>query len=253
MQKVILILLIGFASFAYSQSPVRYRDNNNIGWYTTTGSIKFAPKWSVHLEYQWRRDNYIIDWQQSLLRTGINYHLNENAIARLGYAWIETFPYGDYPINRFGKQFTEHRTYQVITTTHKIGRFDLSNRYMIEQRWLATYNNAASTEPDKWTYLNRLRYMGRIQTALKGKTITDKTPYAAIYDEVFLGFGKNVGQNVFDQNRLGLLLGYRFNKQFRIEGGYFNQILQLGYREPVTGKNIYQFNTGFIINTFWNL
>jgi opacity protein-like surface antigen len=228
-------------------------DKNNIGWYTTTGTIKFAPKWSAHLEYQWRRDNYITNWQQSLLRTGINYQLHENVIVRLGYAWIETFPYGDYPINKFGKQFTEHRTYQVITTSQKIGRFDLSNRYMIEQRWLATYSNARSTDPDKWTYLNRIRYMGRIQTALKGKAITYKTPYAAIYDEIMIGFGQKVGQNIFDQNRLGLLLGYRFNKQFRIEGGYFNQILQLGYRESFTGKNIYQFNTGFIINTFWNL
>ncbi len=231
----------------------RISDNNNKGWYTILGTIKFAPKWSVHLEYQWRRDNYITNWQQSLLRTGINYQLHENVIVRLGYAWIETFPYGDYPINKFGKQFTEHRTYQVITTNQKIGRFDLSNRYMIEQRWLATYNNAGSTKPDNWTYLNRIRYMGRIQTALKGKTITDKTPYAAVYDEIMIGFGQNVGQNIFDQNRLGLLLGYRFNKQVRIEGGYFNQILQLGYREKITGQNIIQHNTGFIINAFWNL
>jgi hypothetical protein len=68
-----------------------------------------------------------------------------------------------------------------------------------------------------------------------------------------IGFGQNVGQNIFDQNRLGLLLGYRFNKQVRIEGGYFNQILQLGYREKITGQNIIQHNTGFIINAFWNL
>lgn len=229
----------------------RLRDNNNIGWYTTTGTIQFAPKWSIHLEYQWRRDNYITNWQQSLLRTGINYKLHDNAIARVGYAWIETFPYGDYPINSFGKQFTEHRTYQVITTTQKIGRFDLSNRYMLEQRWLATYNNAASTEPDQWTYLNRLRYMGRVQTALKGKTIEDQTPYAAVYDEIFIGFGKNINQNVFDQNRLGIVLGWRFNKYFRIEGGYFNQMLQLPRR--VNNQNVFQYNQGFIINTFWNL
>lgn len=229
----------------------RINDHNNIGWYTTTGTISFAPKWSVHLEYQWRRDNFITDWQQSLLRTGINYKLHDNAVIRLGYAWIETFNYGDHPINSFGKQFTEHRTYQVLTTTQKIGRFDLSNRYMLEQRWLATYNKATSIEPDKWTYVNRLRYMGRVQTALIGKTIADQTPYAAVYDEIFIGFGKKVNQNVFDQNRLGILLGWRFNKSFRIEGGYFNQILQLPRR--INNQNVFQFNQGFIINTFWNL
>ncbi|MCU0441826.1 MAG: DUF2490 domain-containing protein [Bacteroidia bacterium] len=238
-------------NFGICVAQPRLRDNNNIGWYTTTGTIQFASKWSIHLEYQWRRDDYITNWQQSLLRTGVNYKLHENAIVRVGYGWIETFPYGDYPINSFGKQFTEHRLYQVITTTQKIGRFDLSNRYMLEQRWLATYTKASSTEPDKWTYVNRLRYMGRVQTALKGTTIADQTPYAAIYDEVFIGFGKNLNQNVFDQNRLGVLLGWRFNKYFRIEGGYFNQILQLPRR--VNNQNVFQFNQGLILNTFWNL
>lgn len=233
-----------------AQQP-RLNDHNNIGWYTTFGTIKFAPKWSAHIEYQWRRNEFGKTWQQSLLRTGINYHLNGNAVARVGYGWIETYPYGDHPINAFGKQFTEHRIYQVITTNQKIGRFDLSNRYMLEQRWLATYNAASSTEPDKWAYMNRLRYMGRVQTALKGKTIGDKTPYVALYDEVFIGFGEKVGQNVFDQNRLGILLGWKFNNTFRIEGGYFNQIVQLGRR--VNNQNVFQYNQGFIINTIWNI
>jgi hypothetical protein len=251
MKKGLSLILLLFSLSIYAQSPLRVSDNNNIGWYTTTGTVKFASKWSLHMEYQWRRDNYITTWQQSLLRTGINYHLNENAIARLGYSWIETFPYGDHSINKFGKQFTEHRTYQTITINQKIGRFDLSNRYMLEQRWLATYNNAFSSEVDKWTYVNRLRYLGRVQTSLKGKTITDNCPYAALYDEIMIGFGQNVGQNIFDQNRLGVLFGWRFNKNVKIEGGYFSQILQLA--RSVNSQNVFQYNTGFIVNTVWNL
>lgn len=250
--KKYLFLSLLFSGFAnYAQSPLRLSDDNSIGWYTTTGTIKFSSRWSLHFEYQWRRDNYITTWQQSLLRTGVNYHLNENATARIGYGWIETYPYGDYSINKFGKQFTEHRTYQTITTTQKIGRFDLSNRYMLEQRWLATYNNASSASVDKWTYVNRLRYLGRIQTSLKGKTISDNCPYAALYDEIMIGFGNNVGQNVFDQNRLGILIGWQFSKNFKLEGGYFNQIVQLG--RTVNSQNIFQYNSGFIINSVWSI
>lgn len=252
MKTITTIILITFIFTSINaQNPARLNERNNIGWYATFGTIKFAPKWSAHFEYQWRRDNFITDWQQSLLRTGINYQINENAVFRVGYAWIETFPYGEFPLNAFGKQFAEHRTYQVMTTNQKTGRFDLSHRYMLEQRWLETFATASSTSADSWTYLNRLRYMGRIQTSLKGKTLEDKEPYAAIYDEIFIGFGKNVGQNVFDQNRIGILLGWRFNKNFRIEGGYFNQIVQLGRR--INNQNVFQYNTGFIINTFWNI
>jgi hypothetical protein len=224
---------------------------NNIGWYTTTGTIRIDDKWSLHTEYQWRRNNMGLTWQQGLLRTGINYKLSDNSILRVGYAWIETFPYGDIPVNAFGKQFTEHRTYATLTTSHATGRFEWSHRYMLEQRWLARYNSAASTSHDGWLYMNRMRYMGRIQTALKGSTITDKTPYTAVYDEIFIGFGENVNQNIFDQNRLGILLGYKFSRQIRIEGGYFYQILQLPRR--VNNLNVFQHNEGVIANLIWSI
>jgi len=75
--------------------------------------------------------------------------------------------------------------------------------------------------------------------------------YAAAYDEVFIGFGKNVGENIFDQNRTGLLLGRTFNKVFRMEGGYFCQIVQLS--REIENKNLIQYNQGFIINSYFNI
>ena len=93
--------------------------------------------------------------------------------------------------------------------------------------------------------------MIRLQVPLRGKEIKDKTPYVAAYDEVLIGFGKNVNANVFDQNRIGILIGYRFNKNVRIEAGYLNQTLQLG--RLVNGKNVFQNNNGIIINTNFNI
>lgn len=243
--------LICLLLIQYSFAQNRLSESNNIGWYTTIGNIKFTDKWSVHLEYQWRRNDFGRIWQQSLLRTGINYHLNDAVVFRLGYGWIETYPYGTYPLNSFGKQFTEHRIYQMINLSHKAGRVGINHRYMLEQRWLATYHVASSVEPDQWTFLNRLRYMGRLDIPIKGNTLDNKEPYLALYDEVFIGFGEKVGQNVFDQNRIGILFGWRFSPSFKIEGGYFNQIVQLG--RQIGGKNVFQFNEGFIINTLWNL
>jgi hypothetical protein len=91
-----------------------------------------------------------------------------------------------------------------------------------------------------------MRYMVRIQFPLFAETVGDGTWYAALYDEVFIGFGKNVGENIFDQNRIGVLLGHAFTKSYRIEAGYLNQILQLG--REVSGSNVFQYNHGIILN-----
>jgi len=250
MNRYIYIILSICTTISYGQNNTRITDKNNIGWFNYNGTFKLDQKFGLHTEYQLRQDNYILNKQQGLLRVGVNYQANPNLQLRFGYAWIETYPYGDININGFGKDFTEHRAWQMATITDKISIVDISHRFMLEQRWVGRYSNAALTIEDEYLYMNRLRYMFRMQMPLKGKSIVDKTPYVAIYNEIFLGFGKNVNENIFDQNRLGILAGYRFDKNFRLEGGYFNQIVQLG--REVGGRNVFQYNGGFIVSTLFN-
>jgi len=243
-----VIFLISISQSIFGQN--RISDHNNIGWYAYNGTFKLDSKFSIHTEYQWRRNDYIESWQQSLLRLGINYQIDPKVQLRVGYAWAETFPYGEIPINGMGKDFTEHRIYEMATVTDKIGKIDLSHRFMLEQRWVGRYSNANLTSEDQYPFMNRARYMIRLQMPLKGNSIVDKTPYVAVYDELMIGFGKNVGENIFDQNRIGILLGYKFNNLIRIEGGYLNQIVQLG--REVEGKNVFQYNNGFIVSANFN-
>ena len=228
----------------------RLNTNNNIGWYNYFGTFKISNKVGIHSEYQWRRNNFITDGQQSLLRIGVNYTPNPRVLFRMGYGWIETYPYGDIALNGLGRDFTEHRIFEMVQLSHKEGIIDFSHRFMLEQRFIGKYTNANLTKEDEYPLLNRMRYMLKLQIPLKGKTMKDKTPYFTLYDEIFIGFGKNVNANIFDQNRIGILLGYRFNKNFRLEGGYLNQTLQYG--RQISGKNVFQNNNGFIINTNLN-
>ena len=242
----ILLLLCLVTSLSYSQNT-RLKDHNSIGWYAFNAVVKLDSKWSVNGEFQLRRENLISDPQQNVYKAGINYALVPGITFRAGYALAETYNYGDYPLNNLGKQFTEHRLFQMATLSHKTGIVDFSHRFMLEQRWVGRYSDASLTKEDDYTYVNRMRYMYRLQIPLKGREITDKTPYFAAYDEVFIGFGKNVNENVFDQNRIGVLLGYRFSPMVRIEGGYLNQTAQLG--REINGRNVYQFNNGIILST----
>jgi hypothetical protein len=93
--------------------------------------------------------------------------------------------------------------------------------------------------------------MFRIQIPFKGKEIVDKTPFIVLYDEIFIGFGKNVNENIFDQNRIGVLIGYKFNQLLRIEAGYLSQIIQLG--REINSSNVFQYNNGIIVNLYFNL
>jgi hypothetical protein len=229
----------------------RLNTNNSIGWYSYVGTFKVAEKFGIHAEYVWRRDKIITDWQQSLLRVGVNYNLNPRVLFRLGYAWVETYPYGEYPINGLGRDFNEHRIFEMVQLSHKEGVIDFSHRFMLEQRFVGRYSSANQTTEDEFPFLNRLRYMVRLQIPLNAKEMKDKTAYIALYDEIFVGFGKNVNTNVFDQNRTGIFLGYRFNKNVRIEGGYLNQTLQFG--RQINGQNVFQNNNGLIINTNFNI
>jgi hypothetical protein len=94
-----------------------------------------------------------------------------------------------------------------------------------------------------------MRYMIRVQTSILKNKLNNKAYFAA-YDEIFIGFGRNVKKNIFDQNRIGLVLGYQFSTNFKIEAGYLNQIIQFG--RQIDQQEIFQHNNGLIVNTYFN-
>ena len=229
----------------------RITDNNTIGWLSNTTTLKINNKWSIHAEYQWRRANFLTDWQQSLFRSGVNYQWTDKVQLRLGFALVKNFPYGDYPLQAAGKPFSEKRLFEAITINDKISDVSMVHRFVLEQRWTDRYSNPFLSNADDVSFTNRIRYMVRLQKPIGKKELNNRTPYVAMYDELFTSFGRNVGENIFDQNRLGILLGYKFNPLLRIEAGYLNQILQLS--REVNDNNIFQHNHGIILNTYLNI
>lgn len=243
---ICLAWIICFCNTELKAQNTRLTDKNTIGWYAFTGTFHLNAHWSIHTEYQFRRNNLITDWQQSLVRTGINFQWHPKLALRAGYAWIETFNYGDIPINSYGKQFTEQRLYQMATLTDKMAKSDLSHRFILEQRWIGRYSSPAINKEDGYAFVNRLRYMFRLQVPISRENSSGKMAYAALYDEIFIGFGKNVNENVFDQNRLGLVLGYRMSPALKLEAGFLSQVAQLS--REISGRNVFQNNNGLIVS-----
>lgn len=246
MKKLILIPLFLFTVSLFAQND-RVNDFNNTNWVQTFNTISLNKKWSLHLEYQWRRTDGLKNWQQSLIRIGTNYKLNDNVTAHLGYRYIQTFPYGDYPIANNGA-FPEHRLYEQISFRQPINKFLFSHRFRVEQRWLRRKIPGINGPVNDWFFLHRFRYQFRTQYPFYTKG--DKQFYSAVADEIFIGAGKNLGVNIFDQNRIFLLLGFKLNKKLSVEAGYFNQTLQQGRR--INNSTIMQRNNGIVISSFVN-
>lgn len=211
------LLAMSLLSNPAAAQTQRIKDSNINGWYMYFGDHKFADRWGVHTELQLRRHNTLKDPQQLLIRTGINYDLSPSALVTLGYGFIQTHPYGDYPA---AAKFPEQRIYQQLQLKNSLGRLGLVHRYRLEQRWIK------QPTAEAYTYLNRARYLLKATLPLAGNSLEVKELFLAAYDEVFVGFGKNIQQNIFDQNRAYVALGYKINNTAAFELGYLHQLVQ---------------------------
>ncbi len=187
-------------------------------WFMSNGTIKIKGPWSGFYDVQWRRDELGERPQQLLLRGALLYQASANASFGLGYGFIDTSPYGDYPAKN---AFVEHRIFEQLQVKQVFATSNLTHRYRLEQRHIGSSNEGGFRSP---RFENRARYFVRYQYFFR-KT-DSKSIYLNVYDEIFINFGNQVGRNVFDQNRLGAAVGFGLNKHFAVELGYMNQYIE---------------------------
>ncbi|MFM7300673.1 MAG: DUF2490 domain-containing protein, partial [Crocinitomicaceae bacterium] len=75
MKKIVFVFLIVIGTNSFAQKI--FSDQQH-AWLTYLGNHKLTKKVGLHTEYQWRREDWFQNWQQSLLRIGIDYNINPN-------------------------------------------------------------------------------------------------------------------------------------------------------------------------------
>ena len=150
-------------------APLRQFTTNAHGWYDYFGDhpVKAGSKWGIHLEGQWRRHDVITRWQQLLIRPGVNYEVNKNLMLTAGYGYITTHRYGEFPT---AVPFPEHRIFQQALVRQALGKWNLSHRYRLEQRFLGEKRALpdGTRELLRRRYENRFRYMYRMMRPIHG-------------------------------------------------------------------------------------
>lgn len=218
---ILIIILSLVSQTRVSAQNTRYNTSNFNAWVALNGQFLITDKLGLHAEVQIRRNEGFSQWQQLLLRPGIFYNINSNLSATAGYAYVETYPYGEIPIAKVA--FPEHRIWQQFQLTQRTGRVDVISRLRLEQRFFGDASVGTFTNT---RFENRFRYMLRAVIPLTRDANKVAKLYVPVYDEAFIAFGKNVKYNTFDQNRFGIGLGLNQGNFGKIEVGYLYQYVQ---------------------------
>ncbi|NMH29236.1 DUF2490 domain-containing protein [Flavobacterium silvaticum] len=192
--------------------PVFYGQSDLGAWYIYFGSIKPEnSKWSFEPEIQFRNHDLGGDLQQLLVRPAIRYNLETNFSIAAGYAYVlsEAEETPDNP-------HRENRIYEEAILRQEVGRVAIRHRFRYEQRFMEDRD-----------FNTRYRYCLFIDIPLNNTSIKEKTIYAALYNEIFINGKRNDDTpSVFDRDRIYLGAGYRLTKNFGIQLGWMNQMLE---------------------------
>ncbi len=219
LRSSLLVVLLGSIQSGATAQIV----DQDLAWLALFGNHRITDRWGIHTEYQMRRHGPVEHWQQSLLRVGMDLHLPSGPIITAGYAWIYTWPYGEQPI---AFEFNEHRIWQQLILNQKAGLFHFNHRYRAEQRFLEQrqlIEGDGSSHAAGYQLKQRGRYRLALSYPLFRKQMPEGRMFLMAYDEIFVGFGRNIDRNVFEQNRVYGGMGYRFTKDSHVRIGYLNQ------------------------------
>ncbi len=197
MRKLVAILI--FFIVAINQAQETGEDNLG-AWYMYFGTNKVSERFSIHSEAQFRFYETTSNFNQMLLRIGLNYRISPEAIATIGYGYIDTdTTFEDIPNQN---NLLENRIFEQFILKNIVWKLLFEQRFRFEQRFL---NSGTSSDTQ-----HRARY--RLQITLP----LTNTFFLNFYDEIFL----NLQDEIFGQNRLYAALGINIVDNLSLQLGY---------------------------------
>ena len=185
-------------------------------WTSINSTMRFSNHWGVIADFHVRTDDYFNDIYFYFLRIGAANWIKGKYPVALGYAHLWQAPKDG------GQTWSdENRIYQQWSASHTEGIVKVLNRIRTEQRWKDVIVDDAKTDDKQFSF--RLRYLATFEIQVFRNK---KIPSLVVSDEMLVQFGKDVGLNTFDQNRLFLGLKVPINSTLCFDIGYMNILQQ---------------------------
>ncbi len=199
--------------FNLSHTSAQPLPGSSASWGTwLVGTVQLPAgekKWGGFAEIQTRSNGLFSQFFYNELKGGISYDLDPNFTLTVAGGRYATYDYqslSDGPLN------TEKRLWEQLVINQYLARLKFEHRYRVEQRWFSFRDGAES-------FRNRIRYRLNMFVPINNRTVTDKTVFISVYDEIFL----NPIGPVFERNRFYAGVGYQFDSHWVLQAGVVNQ------------------------------
>lgn len=234
MMKYFVALLVSgliFPNLTFAQNQNVPPDNG--AWFMYFGDNKIHGNWRLFTDIQVRNILRRETQTQYLFREGLSYRFRREFMITAGYAFISTYP-SELAVN--GATTREHRPWQqmIFNQWFEAEKIHFEHRYRLEQRFIKKF-----TDPEQNLYANRARY--RLQSRFSFGLINESLNkfFINAYDEVFINFGGNVSDEIFDRNRAYIALGYFLAPRVNLQIGYLHQVINIRNRFTIdTNHNL---------------
>ena len=132
-------------TFLFLANNVLHPQNQNSSWNTIDVLRKISNKWSVNTEFNFRRTNFLRDWEQFIIRPFVHYKFENDLDIAIGYSYIKNYNHSEYstPID-----VIENNIFQQLTIKHKFSRFSFEHRLRFEERF---QQNIVETETNSYS------------------------------------------------------------------------------------------------------
>lgn len=203
-------------------SAQRQTYSNTNAWFQVSGDVALNQRWGILFDASARRSGPIDQAMANFVRAGLAYEVTDNVRVAAGGNYSKSYPYGEVPAQY---AVPEWRIWEQLVITHSLGRLDLSHRYRLEQRSRGLRSDPDVDETDVWAHSGRFRYQVKGTLPLSGDGVDPGDAYLTASNEFFIAFGENVQYNVFDQDRATFAVGYRMNRNWRVETGFMEHVV----------------------------
>lgn len=188
--------------------------SGNQQWLQYYNQTKLNAHWTWLTDGGYRWQDGFGESSQYIIRSGMGYLFASNFRLTIGLAHSGGFSEG-----RVSK--AEFRPYQELVIKNQLGRFTLSHRYRVEERFVNTVRDGELQTPNSFNF--RFRYALSLNIPLY-RWPDKRALNLGLGDEIFINAGESIVYNVLDQNRFiispnlqlssGLNIALTWNSQF---------------------------------------
>jgi hypothetical protein len=212
----------GLSVLAASRADGQRTSYHNFNsWYILGADVALTDKWNAGLDLQERRSGPLRQPQAFFFRPALNYSMSPAVKLGFGISRSESYPFGEIPT---AYQAPEWRVFEQVQLAQSVDRLGITHRYRVEQRWQGKRGvDTSDHRIASWLQSGRFRYQIKGLLPAHGQTVNVGDGYLTAGDEVFISYGRNVANNVFDQNRASIGAGLRYTAHWRAEVGFLQQ------------------------------